>query len=638
MVLGGALIVLLTFAVYWPALHGGFVWDDLLMVQKNPLVSGEGSWHSMWFQVDFPLTTFALWVQHLLWGEKATGYHIVNVALHALNALLVWCVLARLKSRGAWLAALIFAVHPVCAASAAWISELKNTLSLAFFLVSLWCYLRFDDTSTSVDERPMHRFYWLSLAAFALSLLSKTSTVMLPAVLLACVWWQRGKVSRLDVWRSIPFFALSLVFGLATVWIQKHQIIGSLTVQAEDIFGRLAGAGMALWFYLGKALLPLQLSMIYPRWQIDAASPAAYLPLLLWIAVLAMCWRFRRGVGRPVLFALGCFTVTLFPVLGFFDMYFLVLSRVSDHLQYLPLICIMALVAATLRTALPQNSLRLVAPVLIVGLSILTLQRARVFATDERLWADTLHKNPNAWNAHNNLGCIRAEQGKLEEAVRHFQESLKINPRNTKALVNLGKACIAGNSFAEAEAKLQAALKIKPDDADANAVYGSMLASLHRYEDAAVHLREAIRVRPEIGTRLELAAVYRAAGKFREAIEQCRDALRVKPDQPEALSRLAWLLATTPDDNLRDGREAVRCAERACELTHYQDAQTLGILAAAYAEVGSFEKASTTARRAVNLARAVGNQQFATANEQLLQLYASGRPYREPAPKAANTH
>ncbi len=643
--LGAALIVLLTFGVYWPVLRGGFVWDDLLMVQKNPLVTGEGRWYSIWFKADFPLTTIALWFQHFLWGETAAGYHVVNVMLHALNALLVWRVLADLKVRGAWLAAIMFAVHPVCAASAAWISELKNTLSLCFFLLSLVWYLRWEAQksemkpdfapSTSGLRPPPSGCYWLSLAAFVLALLSKTSTVMLPVVLLACAWWQRGRATRGDVWRTVPFFALSLFFGLATVWIQKHQIIAGETVQTENLLGRLAGAGRALWFYLGKALLPWPLSIIYPRWQISVGAIVSWLRLLLWASMLAACWRFRRGHGRPTLFALGCFTVTLFPVMGFFDMYYMAFSRVSDHFQYLPMICIVALVGAALHTWLPGKILPVVAVLLIAGLGVLTFQRARVFATDENLWTDTLAKNPDAWNAHNNLGCIRAEQGRLDEALKHFEASLKVNPGNVKAVINVAKTQAARGRFAEAETSFLAAIKLKPNDPEAHAHYGSMLARMGRHDEAADQLREAIRLRPDTGRRLELAGVYRAAGKIREAIEECRQALLANPDQPEVLSNLAWMLATTADDKLRDGQEAVRCAERACGLTNFKDAQKVGVLAAAYAEAGQFDKATTMAEKAIELARAAGNLRFAAMNQQLLQLYAAGRPYHEPPPRAA---
>ncbi len=648
--LGAAFIVLLTFGVYWPVLRGGFVWDDLLMVQKNPLVTGEGRWYSLWFQADFPLTTVALWLQHLFWAENATGYHIVNVALHTLNALLVWRVLAALKIPGAWIGATLFAVHPVGVASAAWISELKNTLSLFFFLLSLCLWLRQEDRrvrspvsgvsseagSTNLTPRPSHvtLLYWLSLGAFVLSLLSKTSTVMLPVVLLACVWWRQGGLTRSDLWRTVPFFALSLGFGLATVWIQKHQIIGGEIVQTEGVFDRLAGAGMALWFYVGKAFWPGSLSIIYPRWQINAVSWRNWLPLLFWILLLAAGWRFRQGRGRPLLFALGCFTVTLFPVMGFFDMYYMAFSRVSDHFQYLPFICLAALAGATLRRWLPGSIGCGAAAVLIAGLSVLTCQRARVFSTDERLWADTLAKNPAAWNAHNNLGCIRAEQGRLNEALGHFQDSLKFNPRNVKAVVNLAKTRMALGDFNEAEKNFQTALAMKADDPEVRTHYGSMLARLRRFDEAAVQLHEAIRLRPDTARRLELVNVYRAAGRTREAIAQCREALAANPDQPEVLSNLAWMLATTPDDQLRDGPEAVRCAQKACGLTHFKDAQKVGVLAAAYAEAGQFDKATATAEQAVALARAAGNDRFAAMNQHLLQLYTAGRPFHEPVPGA----
>jgi tetratricopeptide (TPR) repeat protein len=394
---------------------------------------------------------------------------------------------------------------------------------------------------------------------------------------------------------------------LRNVWIQKYQIIGSEIAQTEDFFGRLAGAGMALWFYLGKALFPLQLSMIYPRWKIDASLPASYLALLFWCVALVVCWRFRHGRGRPVLFALVCFTVTLFPVLGFFDIYFMVFSRVSDHFQYLPLICIVALVVAALAGARSEKVLRWVAAISLVGLGALTYQRAQVFSTEERLWVDTLQKNPAAWNAHNNLGLILLEKGELNEAVRHFEASLTFNPRNTPAHVNLGKARMAEKNFTAAEVHFRAALE-----------------------------SEAIRFWPEVLARQELAGVYRATGRTREAIEECRRALGLKPDHADTLSNLAWLLATTADDTLRDGQEAVRCAKRACELTGYKHPQMIGVLAAAYAEAGQFDKATTTAQQAIELARVAGNFQFAVANEQLLRLYTSGQPYHEPPSKPAN--
>jgi len=279
--LGAAVIVLAVFAVYWPALAGQFLWDDVLVVHRNPLVTGELSPRAIWFHMDFPLTYVAFWLEWLAWGNHPAGYHVVNVLLHAASALLLWRVLVQLKIPAAWLAAMIFAVHPVCVGSVAWISELKNTLSLPFFLLSLLWYLRLEPAPRTTHHAPRaSQWYGLSLLAFLLALLAKTSTVMLPIVLVACAWWQRGRITWRDWMRASPFFVVALGFGLMSIRFQAHGAIAGATVQSEHFWGRLAGAGMALWFYLGKALLPLNLCMIYPRWHISAAAPGSYLPLL----------------------------------------------------------------------------------------------------------------------------------------------------------------------------------------------------------------------------------------------------------------------------------------------------------------------------------------------------------------------
>jgi len=298
------------------------------------------------------------------------------------------------------------------------------------------------------------------------------------------------------------------------------------------------------------------------------------------------------------------------------------------------LIAAATVVGTGLSWALNPRVLKCVAPVLVLTLSVLTVQRAQVFATDEGLWQDTLAKNPAAWPAHNNLGCIRAEQQRIDEAMQHFEASLKLNPRNAKAHINLGRALTLHNKFAEAETHFRSALEISPQDADAHKFYASALAGQGRREEAILHLREALRSRPDLDTRLQFAGLLHQAGKIREAIEQCRQALAVKADAPEALSNLAWLLATAPDDSLRDGTEAVRLAEQACRLTEFKEARMIGTLAAAYAEAGRFGEAVSTAQKAVALASSSGNAQFAGINQQLLRLYRAAKPYHEPAPRA----
>lgn len=631
-----AMLPALAVAVYAPALRGGFIWDDLLLVRQNPLVTGEFTLRSLWFRTDFPLSTVVLWLQWLAWGHHPAGYHAVNVALHALNALLVWRVLRRMDVPGAWLAGALFAVHPVCVGTVAWISEIKNTLSLLFYLLAFRAWLEY--AADRSPRRPLA--YALSLLAFVLALLAKTSAVMLPVVLLLWAWWQRGRVRFGDVARTLPFFALSLGFGLLTIWFQAHQFIIAPTAQPERFPARLAGAATALWFYLGKALWPVRLNLIYPRWGIEPGSLSAWLPLLGIVLVAAVCWRFRwewgeegrprqAGWGRHAWFGLGFFAVNLVPVLGLFDMHYLAISRVSDHFQYLPILGVIALAAAGLRRALPGRRLRWIAAPLVLGLGCLAWQRAGIVADEETVWRDTLAKNAASWTAHNNLGCVEAERGQFGKAIEHFSAGIRLHPRNAQAHANLGKALAAQNRFAEAAPPLRKALELDPGNAETHRQLGAVLAAQKQFAEAARHLGEAARLRPEAGTFMELSMVLRQAGDARQAIACLRQAIKLEPDASEALNNLAWLLATCPDDTLRNGAEAVQLAEQACRLTHYREIVPLGTLSAAYAEAGRFEEAIATAQRGYELARAAADRRFAGILQLLLKSYQAGKPWRD---------
>ena len=324
------LLVGLTFIAYLPALGGGFVFDDGPLIVMNRLVRAHDGLYRFWFTTEasdyYPLTGSFWWFQWRIFGYHAGGYHAVNILLHAVNAILVWVILRRLKVPGAWLAAVVFAVHPVNVATVAWISEQKNTLSMLFSAVATLLYLRFYE-----DGR--WRWYGLSFAAFLLALFSKTAVVMLPLVLLGCGWWMRGRLRWKDLLCSVPFFILSLVLGLVTIWFQHHRALHHL-VRSDGFPARLAAAGWVPWFYLYKALLPVNLTLMYPKWSVDASGWLSYVPGAALIVCFLVFWRARRTWGRPLLFGFGYFVAMLVPVLGFFDQGFYTYSLVADHWQY----------------------------------------------------------------------------------------------------------------------------------------------------------------------------------------------------------------------------------------------------------------------------------------------------------------
>ena len=638
--LGAAFIFAIVLLVYRPILPGSFVIDDESLIGRdNPLVNGTFTPWTIWFQTDFTLATFGWWLQRLLWGENPAGYHAVCLALHAISGVLLWRLLARLKIPGAWLAAVLFVVHPVCVNSVARVSELKNTLSLPFFLFAFLGYLHYEALTLHPkveNQAGLHPFrrratlwYAFSLMAFVLALLAKTTVVMLPVLLIACAAWQRGRIARRDVLHTIPFFILSLAFGLMSVWFQKHGalVYARLTLQPASFLERLAGAGQDFWFYVGKVFWPANLSVIYPRWKLDPASFTAYLPALLVGAVFILCWSFRRTWGRHALFGLGCFAISLFPALGFFDAQFLTMGRVSDHLQYLPMIALVTLATVGLACMLNKTIFRCVAIGLILILSVLTYKRAEVFATEESLMRDTLGKNPAAWTSCNDLGIVLAKRGNYDAAITEFQNALRCNPDYADARLNLGLSLVLQGKPAEAEPQFLAVLQVKPYEPQAHKQLAEILEAQGKDQEALYHLKVALLFKPETETRLTLASLFYRTGDSRSAVEQLHRVLALKPDQVDALNNLAWILATSSDDTVRSGTEAVQRAERACHLTDYKQAGMISTLAAAYAEAGRFPEAVTTAEMAVKMQNANGDTRLANINNQLLILYRSGKPY-----------
>ncbi len=576
-------------------MRGGFVWDDVNYIDKIPqtptceIVQADDGLYRIWTTTEtfdyWPLTHTMFWLEWRLWGMNPAGYHVVNILLHALAAVLVWQVLKRLKVPGAWLAGLIFAVHPICAESAAWISERKNTLSIVFYLLAILAYLNHERLRS-------WRWYAASLVAFALALLSKTSVVMLPVVLLGCAWWQRRRITAGDFLRSIPFFALAGVMALVTVLFQKYRaIVGWDIAPPESFLARLAGAAWAVWFYLYKALLPLKLSAIYPKWRVDAGAIASWLPMIALTGSLAVTWRYRRTWGRPVLFAMGYFVVTLFPVMGFFDMAFMEHSMVADHFQYVPIVGIIALAAGLLGWL--WNSKRravrkVVCPAagaLVVVLAVLTWQRAGAYKSQEMLWRDTLAKNPNSPTAHNNLGVVYKRKGQLDKAEEYYRKALEIEP-NPKRHYNLANMYAESDRLDEAEEQYRKALKIRPNYGRAHYNLGALLFNRGDLDRAVEHFRRVLEIQPDFApTHYNLGEIYQQRGQLDKAVESYSTAVRIDPDYLDPRRKLAQLYAQK--GNLPKAAEHYR---KVIQINPW-DAMAHAGLGAAYVVIKELDKA-----------------------------------------------
>jgi hypothetical protein len=436
-VLQAAVLVLAAAWIYSPVYHGEFLWDDHTLITDNWMVqSGSlGGLAAIWTEPDgpdyFPLTYTAMWIQWIMFGDDPTGYHLTTIALHALSGLLLWALLAQLKLPGSWLAAVVFTVHPVCVESVAWISEIKNTLSLPFFLLSCLFWVKQDD---SEQTRASSWWYTGSIITFLLAMLAKPSMVGLPLLTLLYAWWKRQRIAGHDLKRMAPLFLLALVMGLVTVWFQHERGIREEVLPAGGAISRIAIAGIAVVFYAISIVWPVGLIPVYPQWSAEPVQAWHMLPWLGLALVGYVSWQFRSTWGKHVIFATGFFLLMVAPVLGFVDMSFMRISWVSDHFLYLPMIGPIACLvcgAVGLSQSGGETLSRLcfsIITMVSVVLGAASFQDAKHWRTSHDLWSHTAALNPNAWPAYVWLGDEQFEAGHFENASRLYAHAAEISP------------------------------------------------------------------------------------------------------------------------------------------------------------------------------------------------------------------
>jgi len=527
-----------TFLVYQPVWHAGFVWDDDEFLTDNPTIKSvdfksPDCLGQLWFTTAsldyYPMTYTLWWLEWHLWHNQALGYHLVNVLLHALSALLLWRVLKRLQIPGAMLAAAIFALHPVNVESVAWISEGKNTLAMLFYACTVLSWLKFED-------RGSKRWYGLALAGFAFALFSKTAVAPLPVVLLGLVWWRRGCVYWKDVLRLLPFFALALALGLVTVWFHSHRAMGDDVVRTDDFWSRLAGAGQAVWFYLYKALLPLKLAFVYPRWQIDPRNVVSYIPLFLLATAFVICWRVGRPRGKALFFGLAYFVVMLLPVLGFISIYFMRYSLAADHWEYFAIIGPIALAAGVIKKPV-------LAAALLLALGALTWKQCGLYVNSETLWRATLARNPGSPMVRNNLSRELLLTGELDEAIKLCESVLADNPNDFTAHFNLGNGLLQKGRLDEAIDQFQKAQELQPGNAGIAYNIGQAYSKEGKMDEAVRHLQRAIQLQPDYAPAFcNLGFALLQQGRQAEAVAAYNKALELDPRYALAHNDLGGIL------------------------------------------------------------------------------------------------
>ena len=535
----GGIIFGSSMLVYLACVHGDWVWDDYPLIALNPVVQGPYSFLAWWFSPDapdyFPLTTTMLWLEWHAFGNATTGYHVVSMLFHAAASILLWRLLAVMRIPGAWLAGLLFAVHPLCVESVAWISELKNTLTQPLFLLAAIHWVRADEQAETDQAFTAGATQWaLALFCFLMAMFAKTSVVMFPVVILLHAWWKRGAVSFRDILRAAPFFLVSLLLGLVTIWFQHGRAIGAEVIPVGGPASRFAIAGMAIPFYLSKILLPIGLLPIYPRWQVDPPHIWQFISWPCLAALAAACWFNRRTWGRQILFAGGFFLIMILPVLGFITISYMRISWVADHFVYLPMISIVALLAAAITTAAKQltgnarHAATAATATIVLLLAIASFRDAAAWVDEGTLWQQNVRSNPDAWMAYVRLGSWKRRHGNPQGALLDFQ----------------------------------VAIRLRPDYGENYNDMANALRDMGRVEEALAAYRESIARSPLIiESRTNLAEYLAEQGRFAEAAIQYRELVAMVPDHAEFNNKLGVCLYSSGQRE-----EAVTCFERALEL------------------------------------------------------------------------
>ncbi len=641
---------------YQPVWHAGFIWDDDVYVTHNRLLTAPDGLKRIWFSQEspsqyFPLVYTVLRMERCVWGLASSGYHWFNILLHAANALVLWGLLRRWRVPAAWLAAAIFALHPVQVESVAWVTELKNVLSLFFCLLTAWAWVEF------AQDRPgAWRFYAGALLFQALALFAKTTACTWPVALPLILWLQGKPIGCRRVWQIIPFFAMGLIMGMVSIWWERHHQYAVGEAFAIGWMSRLLIASRAICFYVGKLIWPAGLSFSYARWHINPADPWQYFWLAACLMAAAVIWTDGRGLKTAALF----YVAMLAPLLGFITEYTFRYTFVADHYQYVASIGPLALAAALfdrLAGRFAAVKTATYASVLLL-LGTLTWRQCRNYADSETLWRATLAStptsniarnnlakalldkgqldpcislsqevlavNPGDPVARNNLGFALLEKGRVDDSISYFQEAIAAQPNSPDAYYNLGRACLKKDQYEAAITNFQTAVRLRPDFANAYCNLGYALLQTGRIPAAITNYQQSLALEPDYPlAHNDLGGILLRLGETNQARSHFERAIRLNSNFVEARYNLGGLLlaAGQLDEALSQYEEVAQLRPQLAGV-HFM----LGKLAAAYARAGRPDRAVAVTTRALELARAAGETSLAESLSAQLQALQTAKP------------
>lgn len=546
--LGTAGLALLVVGAYFPALSAGFIWDDLAFTSAAPIAEPSGIWR-IWFSPSeiegeghyWPLTYTTFWLEHQLWGSFwAPGYHATNLLLHCANAVLVWHLLRRLGALPvwwAWAVAALFAVHPVHAEAVVWVIGRKDLLATLFYLGTALAWL----CAWQEPAATRWRWYGIALLLFAAGLLCKSIGITLPIALLLHAWWQNGRLTLSDGWRVAPFFLVAFGIGIGDMRYYEEVIDVDYT-----FIERAQIAAHSLWFYLGKLLWPVDLMPVYPHWRVDVAAVVPWLYALGALALAVAAWLLRHNIPRGGFAGAGFFVLTLSPTLGLVPFGYMQFAFVANRYQYLADVGAIAVVVGAVALAFRARAGTMrwlavaVASALLVVLGVHSWRYAGIYQDDIVFFRHVVASNPQARDAHYNLGSALFRAGEREEGLALTQASLALRPGSMKAQYGAGMMLHQLGRSEEALGHLRSALDINANNAIVQHATGEVLMALGRGDEAQEHFRRTLEVEPRHwAARVNLARLLANTGRAEEAARHLREAVTIRPDRLDTLLLLA---------------------------------------------------------------------------------------------------